>query len=995
LNVTFAVHALQDGTSRPKVKTIPVPNAQVKVFSTADPCVGNIFQSLNPKKWGTIFDGADGVGGLPGCPALSYGTYQATGTTDVNGVTTIIVPPLAVNMTTQYLVIARATNFDYIQTATSPDPLYSNYPVISVAAGTVKNVPLKLLATFGGKIVPGAQTEFFGSYLNIVQPEYLEWTDKQEQYPFVMVAEGDWSLTTSVTPPEGFVPDASQLSANVADTTSAVQFTMTDVGSDWTQTTVNHTIMHLGDTKSASSTIPMVDKMATLAKNDSYKVMHDSSATVLSVMANDRVNHLRKPMTITAITAALNGTATLAGDALTVSYTPNPGYTGVDTFTYTITDAIGGTSTATVSVTVLAKPEVSVNNASLREGDSGTSPVTVNIKLSNPSLDPVTVNYQTFDADALAGVDYVATSGSVTFAPNVTTMPITVQVIGDTLAEFNEKFIVRVVSVSDNAAIAANADGYVTILDDDPPEISIAPTATITEGDYGTDNVAITVTLSQPHDVSVWVSYVTSPGTALAGSDYIHTSGTIQFLPGTTTKKIYVPIIYDLVHEDTEYFYVDLNTPLNGTLTAASRATVTIIDNDRDLPEISIAPAASITEGNTGSTNVALAVTMSHTHTESVWVNYATAPGTASAGSDYIHTTGTLQFTPGTLTKTIYVPVLGDTIGEPNEMFYVDLSAPLNATLAAASRATVTIVNDDSSTQVFSTTADLAAGTLAPGADLSETTDGEITLAPSQGSEFFGASLPAGWTGTVLAAGGAATVANGRLGINGAVLTAPTMVAVGQTLEFNATFSAPNQSIGFGTTDALVSPMAMFIVRGSDLYARTIQGARTMETLMAGINWLNIPHRYQITTTAQNANYYVDGTLMISHTSMAWGTATMRPVVIDSTVGDGALAVDWMRLTPYALSGTYTSAMFDAGATVLWQKLTSTSTIPSGSTSTITYRSGNTPTPDDGTWTAFTALGTGGVLSGSSRYVQFRIQMTSTTGAKAPVIQDVTVQFKR
>jgi hypothetical protein len=164
---------------------------------------------------------------------------------------------------------------------------------------------------------------------------------------------------------------------------------------------------------------------------------------------------------------------------------------------------------------------------------------------------------------------------------------------------------------------------------------------------------------------------------------------------------------------------------------------------------------------------------------------------------------------------------------------------------------------------------------------------------------------------------------------------------------------------------------------------------------MAGINWLNIPHRYQITTTAQNANYYVDGTLMISHTSMAWGTATMRPVVIDSTVGDGALAVDWMRLTPYALSGTYTSAMFDAGATVLWQKLTSTSTIPSGSTSTITYRSGSTPTPDDGTWTAFTALGTGGVLSGSSRYVQFRIQMTSTTGAKAPVIQDVTVQFKR
>src|SRR4051812_35727219 len=255
----------------------------------------------------------------------------------------------------------------------------------------------------------------------------MDWTENQEQYPIVMVAEGDWALTTNVAPPDGFIPDADAMSTQVADTTSAVQFTMTDVGSDWTQTSVNHTIVHLGETKSASTTIPMFDKKATTAKNDSPRVMHDSAATVLNLMANDKVNHLRAPITITAITSALNGAAVLADDGLTVSYTPTPGYSGVDTFTYTITDAIGGTSTGTVSVSVLPTPAVSVRAAVATEGNTGTTPVTVTVVLSNPSTLPVTVDYSTVNGTAVAGADYVAASGTVSFAPGDVSEPITVQ----------------------------------------------------------------------------------------------------------------------------------------------------------------------------------------------------------------------------------------------------------------------------------------------------------------------------------------------------------------------------------------------------------------------------------------------------------------------------------------------------------------------------------------------------------------------------------------
>src|SRR6185436_8783265 len=129
---------------------------------------------------------------------------------------------------------------------------------------------------------------------------------------------------------------------------------------------------------------------------------------------------------------------------------------------------------------------------------------------------------------------------------------------------------------------------------------------------------------------------------------------------------------------------------------------------------------ASIVEGNiNGTNNVAVNVTLSQSHAESVWVNYTTSDGTALAGSDYIKTTGTLQFYPGTVTKAIYVPVYGDTVGEKTETFYVDLSVPLNSTLTN-SRATVSIVNDDNSSEVFSTAAEFGAGSFSSGAYLSD-----------------------------------------------------------------------------------------------------------------------------------------------------------------------------------------------------------------------------------------------------------------------------------
>jgi hypothetical protein len=105
------------------------------------------------------------------------------------------------------------------------------------------------------KKVPCKTTKRTGSDLLIIEPEYIEWDSKQELYPFVFESVGNWSVTTSVNPPEGFVADRQSLSAEVQSDMEAVQFTITNIGSRWEETGVTHRIRHKGKTEFIKSKI--------------------------------------------------------------------------------------------------------------------------------------------------------------------------------------------------------------------------------------------------------------------------------------------------------------------------------------------------------------------------------------------------------------------------------------------------------------------------------------------------------------------------------------------------------------------------------------------------------------------------------------------------------------------------------------------------------------------------------------------------------------------
>jgi hypothetical protein len=221
------------------------------------------------------------------------------------------------------------------------------------------------------------------------------------------------------------------------------------------------------------------------------------------------------------------------------------------------------------------------------------------------------------------------------------------------------------------------------------PELAFS-SATYNIDEHG---IVATITVTRTADTSgtVTVDYSTSDATATAGSDYTATNGTLTFLPGQTTATFNIPITQDIIGEESEFVNLRLSNPTDATLASTSAAVLTIVDDD--VPAITITDITE-NEGNAGTTSFTFTLTLSLVSTSVVSVDFATADGTATAGSDYSAASGTVTFPPGMLTQTVTVSVLGDGGVENDETFVMDLTNATNGSIAD-NQATGTIVNDD------------------------------------------------------------------------------------------------------------------------------------------------------------------------------------------------------------------------------------------------------------------------------------------------------------
>ena len=294
---------------------------------------------------------------------------------------------------------------------------------------------------------------------------------------------------------------------------------------------------------------------------------------------------------------------------------------------------------------------LSVNDFAVLEGDpvegatESTAVFTVQASKAHPILD-VEVDFNTEDDTATFFEDYESTSGGVLFESNTGELnrPVAVAITPDLEYEPDETFFLNLSNVS-NAAITRD-HGTGTILNDD-----VAPALTISDvegeeddgdcepGDPSTTTFLFQVTLTPTLDDNVTVDFATADGSenpAIAGSDYVATSGTLSIPGGSSGGWVAVEVLCDAVAELDEDFIVELSNPFNAVL-ADPEGVGTILDNDC----YTISPTEHLGADPDGDSGI-VTVTVTHdscepwtAETTFDWITFDPLGGTGSGEVQY------------------------------------------------------------------------------------------------------------------------------------------------------------------------------------------------------------------------------------------------------------------------------------------------------------------------------------------------------------------------
>ena len=207
-------------------------------------------------------------------------------------------------------------------------------------------------------------------------------------------------------------------------------------------------------------------------------------------------------------------------------------------------------------------PALSIADAEVDEGRWGKTYMNFTVTLSPSSDVTVTVDYRT-DSGTADMYDFDYTSGTLIFDPGETTKTVSIPINGDETLEQHETFFVRLFNSTSEATIL-HGEAVGTILNDDGSALRIIH-ATCSEG----DDCEFTFRLFGETDQQVTLDYETVDDTAIAGTNYQHTSGTVTFQPGETHQTVVVET-YDVGLSGSEYiqFFMKGANPVNASFTS-------------------------------------------------------------------------------------------------------------------------------------------------------------------------------------------------------------------------------------------------------------------------------------------------------------------------------------------------------------------------------------------------------------------------------------------
>lgn len=365
-------------------------------------------------------------------------------------------------------------------------------------------------------------------------------------------------------------------------------------------------------------------------------------------------------------------------------------------------------------------PTVSVSANSTIAENGGSLVATVSIDTLPPSVTNININSAPGSSNPASTADFEQKAVSITFdgpgaiagpgytVINPTTVQVNFAITDDSEAEPNEVFDIFLDQQSGLIISSSNGSQSVTIIDDDTvvaPVISASPQRSFRE-DSG--QAAITFTRGGGLDDPVSFDFATidsspliksaatSGGAATAGADYTSTSTTVSWAAGEGgNKTVNIPIINDNLFEGDETFRAQASNLSSGASFDFDPAlTLTIIEDDAEPGgELNFSSASYDVNENAGTATIT--VTRSGGSNGAVSVNYASSDDTATAGSDYSASAGTLSWAAGdTSDKTFSIPITTDILNEATETVLLELSNPSGtATLGSLANSVLNIIN--------------------------------------------------------------------------------------------------------------------------------------------------------------------------------------------------------------------------------------------------------------------------------------------------------------
>ena len=297
---------------------------------------------------------------------------------------------------------------------------------------------------------------------------------------------------------------------------------------------------------------------------------------------------------------------------------------------------------------------------------------------------------------AIAGVDYTASRGTLTWTNTSPLIQnVTVPIIDHGLTAGSTAFLVELSNPSAGWQLGEYSYGRVTIVgsDSNPGALGLLSSTATVNQDAGAVEMAVTRTGGAAGVAQV--SFATTDRTAVAGTDYTSTSGTLTWAAGDATSRfITVPITAQQVNSGSVTFSVALSGASGAVLGTTTAGTVTITKNYSSPGSLSLSAGSYSVNENAG--NVVIQVPRAGGTTGAASVTYSTTNGTGAAGTDYASTSGTLNWASGDSTsKSIVVPVVDQHATSGTKTFNVLLGVVSGAKFSAPTSAIVTINDND------------------------------------------------------------------------------------------------------------------------------------------------------------------------------------------------------------------------------------------------------------------------------------------------------------